>query len=156
MVILQARILSLLGDPCHMSFGGEVLLGEVCVAWWKSGKIWWCNTLRAWTLHTLFLSLLPLRPSMWRLFLPVSLSCLQTLTKQKQPSQIFDIFFPWVAYAMSAARLKSFPHEVTTQSEIRTCLERNCWWSVMKGKKLCNKNDFKVDLANNPQTSVFY
>ena len=54
----------------------------VCVAWWKSGKVWWCNTLWGRLLHTLFLCLLPLRPSMRLLFLSVVQLCLQTLTKQ--------------------------------------------------------------------------
>lgn len=79
--------------------------GEVCVTWLKSGKVWWCNTIWGRVLHTLFLSVPPLRPSMRLCFLPVLLLCLQTLTKQKKTITDFGLniyLFLWVAYAMSA------------------------------------------------------
>lgn len=49
---------------------------DVCVAWWKRGKVWWCNTLWGWMLHTLFLSLLLLKRSVCLLFHLVLLWCL--------------------------------------------------------------------------------
>lgn len=61
---------------CESVFLYSLCCDDVCVAWWKRGKVWWCNTLWGWMLHTLFLSLLLLKRSVFLLFHLVLLWCL--------------------------------------------------------------------------------
>lgn len=63
-------------NPVFFYFFYSLHCDDVCVAWWKRGKVWWCNTLWGWMLHTLFLSLLLLKRSVCLLFHLVLLWCL--------------------------------------------------------------------------------
>lgn len=77
-MMLITKLLQNISDqsPVNPVFFYSLHCDDVCVAWWKRGKVWWCNTLWGWMLHTLFLSLLLLKRSVCLLFHLVLLWCL--------------------------------------------------------------------------------
>lgn len=159
MLIFQTKVLRLPSDSSPVSF-------SVAKYVWPDGKVekvWWCNTLWGWMLHTLFLSLQPLRPSMRLLFLFSSLLYCSCVCKHWQSrnraSQIFDKIFIFftdgvcnVCYLIRKVSLMRSLLSVKSEPAWKEIVDEVLW----KGIKLCNKNYFGVDLANSPRTSVFY
>lgn len=109
---------------CESCFFYSLHCDDVCVAWWKRGKVWWCNTLWGWMLHTLFLSLLPLKRSVCLLFHLVLLWCLHFILVSMDKVEtehyrfLTKCFFFMVGYAMTAW-LESLLYEVKPHSKIK-------------------------------------
>lgn len=127
-MMLINKLLQKISDqsPVNPVFFYSLCCDDVCVAWWKRGKVWWCNTLWGWMLHTLFLSLLLLKRSVCLLFQLVLLWCLRFIlvSIDKVETEHYRFLtkccfaFLGVGYAMPAW-LESLLYEVKHHSKIQ-------------------------------------